>query len=196
METVDMETVVYPVRLLWSVFVEHPGQLDEANNASVDRRVFFFTCVGQISLALLIRRRKGPLTKKGSAGGKARKSKDYTQRVSVFLFQVFFVVRLHPTATIPTLPPTTDPDPLVTCDLMDGRDAFLTMARERHLEFSSLRRAKFSTMALLYELYNQGQERGFVYTCNNCRANVESRYHCNTCEVCCYFRMRRGQWRL
>lgn len=42
---------------------------------------------------------------------------------------------------------------------MDGRDAFLTMARERHYEFSSLRRAKYSSMAMLYELHNQGQDK-------------------------------------
>ena len=44
---------------------------------------------------------------------------------------------------------------LPQCDLMDGRDAFLTMARDRHYEFSSLRRCKYSTLALLYELHTQ-----------------------------------------
>lgn len=90
---------------------------------------------------------------------------------------------------------------------MDGRDAFLTMAREKHYEFSSLRRAKYSSMAMLYELHNQGQDKyvkvfdfiallcslfgwpitifvllRFVYTCNNCKSNVETRYHCTQCE--------------
>jgi len=65
---------------------------------------------------------------------------------------------------------------------MDGRDAFLTMARERHYEFSSLRRAKFSSMSMLYELHNQGQDK-FVYTCNNCKSHVETRYHCTVCDV-------------
>ena len=78
--------------------------------------------------------------------------------------------------------PIQDPDPFINCDLMDGRDAFLTMARERHYEFSSLRRAKYSSMAMLYELHNQGQDR-FVYTCNNCKTHVETRYHCTVCDV-------------
>ena len=65
---------------------------------------------------------------------------------------------------------------------MDGRDAFLTMAREKHYEFSSLRRAMFSSLALLYELHNQGKD-SFVYTCNNCKAQVETRYHCQECDV-------------
>lgn len=80
------------------------------------------------------------------------------------------------------LQPIQDPDPLLTCDLMDGRDAFLTLARDKHYEFSSLRRAQFSTLSMLYELHNQGQDK-FVYTCNNCKTAVETRYHCTVCDV-------------
>ena len=94
------------------------------------------------------------------------------------LTQVFFVIRLNGRKT----PETSDPDPLMNCDIMDGRDAFLTLAREKHYEFSSLRRAKFSTMAMLVELHNQGGDR-FVYSCNLCKRHVETRYHCNECEV-------------
>merc|ERR1719400_790493 len=66
---------------------------------------------------------------------------------------------------------------------MDGRDAFLTMARDRHFEFSSLRRCKYSSLALLYELHTQamGQDK-FVYNCNTCSKSVETRYHCTVCE--------------
>ena len=76
-----------------------------------------------------------------------------------------------------------DPDPVMVCDLMEGRDSFLTMARERRLEFSSLRRTKYSTMVMLYELHTQGST-GFVYKCNACRMHMETRYHCSECEVC------------
>eukprot|EP00731_Ephydatia_muelleri_P030521 Em0022g35a len=96
---------------------------------------------------------------------------------------VFFVVFFQPPQVLcaSPLPATTDPDQLINCDLMDGRDAFLTLARERHWEFSSLRRAKFSSMTMLCELHNQGSDR-FVYTCNNCRLHVETRYHCKECD--------------
>ena len=97
------------------------------------------------------------------------------------LFQVFFVIRLRPQANH-ELPPIVDPDPHISNELMDGRDSFLTMAREKHFEFSSLRRAKLSTMALLYELHNQGRD-SFVYTCNSCKTHVETRYHCQVCDV-------------
>lgn len=98
------------------------------------------------------------------------------------LFQVFFVIRLHSQQAAGNLAPISDPDPPMSCDLMDGRDAFLTIAREKHYEFSSLRRAKLSTMALLYELHNQGKDN-FVYTCNSCKSHVETRYHCSVCDV-------------
>ncbi|KAL4648694.1 CREB-binding protein-like isoform X3 [Arapaima gigas] len=95
--------------------------------------------------------------------------------------EVFFVIHLHAGPMVNTLPPIMDPDPLLTCDLMDGRDAFLTLARDKHWEFSSLRRCKWSTMCMLVELHCQGQDR-FVYTCNECKHHVETRWHCTVCE--------------
>lgn len=108
--------------------------------------------------------------------------------------QVFFVIRLQPLPTDPTtssptppppadLPEIRDPDPLMSNELMDGRDAFLTLAREKHYEFSSLRRAKYSTMGMLYELHAQAAKDSFVRQCSECRASVETRYHCATCDV-------------
>uniref|UniRef100_A0A3B4HD66 histone acetyltransferase n=1 Tax=Pundamilia nyererei TaxID=303518 RepID=A0A3B4HD66_9CICH len=104
--------------------------------------------------------------------------------------EVFFVIRLIAGPTANSLPPITDPDPLMACDLMDGRDAFLTLARDKHLEFSSLRRSKWSSMCMLVELHNQSQDR-FVYTCNECKHHVETRFHCTVCEdydlcITCY----------
>ncbi|XP_007974082.1 histone acetyltransferase p300 isoform X1 [Chlorocebus sabaeus] len=104
--------------------------------------------------------------------------------------EVFFVIRLIAGPTANSLPPIVDPDPLIPCDLMDGRDAFLTLARDKHLEFSSLRRAQWSTMCMLVELHTQSQDR-FVYTCNECKHHVETRWHCTVCEdydlcITCY----------
>lgn len=106
--------------------------------------------------------------------------------------EVFFVVRLHSSQSAASLPPVYDSDPLINCDLMDGRDAFLTLARDKHYEFSSLRRAKFSSLAMLYELHNCNNPERFMYNCNNCkRALVDRRYHCSECDdfdlcVTCY----------
>lgn len=95
---------------------------------------------------------------------------------------MFFVIRLIAAPMANALPPIVDPDPLMACDLMDGRDAFLTLARDKHLEFSSLRRSLWSSMCMLVELHNQSQDR-FVYTCNECKHHVETRFHCTVCEV-------------
>uniref|UniRef100_A0A667XMB9 histone acetyltransferase n=1 Tax=Myripristis murdjan TaxID=586833 RepID=A0A667XMB9_9TELE len=91
--------------------------------------------------------------------------------------EVFFVIRLIAGPMANALPPITDPDPLMACDLMDGRDAFLTLARDKHLEFSSLRRSKWSSTCMLVELHNQSQDR-FVYTCNECKHHVETLRQC------------------
>ncbi|KAF0032436.1 hypothetical protein F2P81_014726 [Scophthalmus maximus] len=104
--------------------------------------------------------------------------------------EVFFVIRLIACPTANSLPPIVDLDPMMACDLMDGRDAFLTLARDKHLEFSSLRRSKWSSMCMLVELHNQSQDR-FVYTCNECKHHVETRFHCTVCEdydlcITCY----------
>uniref|UniRef100_H3D9B6 histone acetyltransferase n=1 Tax=Tetraodon nigroviridis TaxID=99883 RepID=H3D9B6_TETNG len=104
--------------------------------------------------------------------------------------EVFFVIRLIAGPMANALPPIVDPDPLMACDLMDGRDAFLTLARDKHLEFSSLRRSMWSSMCMLVELHNQSQDR-FVYTCNECKHHVETRFHCTVCEdydlcITCY----------
>lgn len=74
-----------------------------------------------------------------------------------------------------------DPDPLIASDLMDGRDTFLTRARDEHWEFSSLRRAKYSTICFCHALHNQEKSEGLSYTCNSCQGTAI--WHCTTCEV-------------
>ena len=49
-----------------------------------------------------------------------------------------------------------DPDPDVHYEMMEGRDSFLHMSREKYWEFSSLRRARYSTMCMLHELHTAG----------------------------------------
>ncbi|UJR31544.1 hypothetical protein I4U23_019032 [Adineta vaga] len=91
----------------------------------------------------------------------------------------FFVVRLrNPMSTPATL---IDTDPLIQCDLMESRDAFLNFSREKHCEFSSLRRAKYSTMISLIDLHSSTADK-VSHTCNACRQQCDIRYHCTVCE--------------
>ncbi|XP_065216742.1 histone lysine acetyltransferase CREBBP-like [Planococcus citri] len=93
----------------------------------------------------------------------------------------FLVVRLHSAQSIANLPPIKDPDPLIACDLMDKSDAFLTMSRLRGYEFSTLRRAKFSSMAMLFEIHIRIQDN-FVYNCDSCEKTAKTRFHCTECD--------------
>ena len=96
---------------------------------------------------------------------------------------VFFVIRMIESERVSTLPPIEDPDKDMHCDLMDGRDPFLTKARDEHWEFSSLRRTKYSTMSLLYKLHNPDTKfTAEEYTCNECQTTCTTRYHCKECK--------------
>ena len=113
---------------------------------------------------------------------------------------VFFVIRMIEKEKVQSLPKITDPDVDMQCDLMDGRDPFLTKARDEHWEFSSLRRAKFSTMCLLHKLHNPekkmyGEEE---FQCNECQATITTRWKCTTCndyDLCvkCYEEQQSGR---
>ena len=97
------------------------------------------------------------------------------------LLQVFFTIRLISQQSAMSLGEIADPDPLMNLELMDGRDTFLTRARDEHWEFSSLRRAKFSTLALCYSLHETDASRG-DYPCKKCD-NFVTNWHCLSCEV-------------
>lgn len=102
--------------------------------------------------------------------------------------EVFFTIRLvSPNAeSAINSKSIVDPDPLMASELMDGRDTFLNRAREEHWEFSSLRRAKWSTMNFCYALHTQEQEnKEMTYTCNAC--NNTATWHCQTCDVSLIF---------
>lgn len=78
------------------------------------------------------------------------------------------------------LQPIQDPDPLSKCDFLDDRDTFASFLREHFYQFSSKRHAQYSTLCILYDLHNKDV---VVYTCDNCKKSIETRYHCTECDV-------------
>ena len=67
--------------------------------------------------------------------------------------------------------------------------------------FSSLRRAKFSTMCLLHKLHNPDKTGQFgaqeEYSCNECQTVMTTRYRCKECsdyDLCikCYEEQQKG----
>ncbi|CAM4825751.1 unnamed protein product [Rotaria magnacalcarata] len=92
--------------------------------------------------------------------------------------ETFFVIRLHDQT--PSHPAVNDNKDLIECDLMETRTIFLRFFCDKNYEFSSLRRAKFSTMALLYELHASKTEK-CIYSCNICRPQCEDFDLCEKC---------------
>jgi hypothetical protein len=76
---------------------------------------------------------------------------------------------------------TSDPDPVMHSPLMDSRHTFLEVCQFRHFQFDSLRRAKYSSLMLLYHLHNPG-EKSLRPTCSYCREQIcDLRWHCDQC---------------
>jgi len=96
---------------------------------------------------------------------------------------MFFVIQLQTDDDMRNPTPIKDPDEPKANELMDGRDPFLCMAREKHWEFSSLRRSKWSSIEFLFELHNTEKAGSDGYTCNICQTKIEGiRWNCKTCE--------------
>ena len=77
---------------------------------------------------------------------------------------------------------STDTDPLMPCEIFDTRESFLTYCQSNHCQFDQLRRAKHSSMMILYHLFNQGTT-GFSYSCSVCETKLErgNRWNCSLC---------------
>ena len=148
--------------------------------------------------------KKGNKKGKGKGGGKKGKNslvmhqEELADRLLTTLEKLkdtFFVVYLQPPPAPGAAPrKIKDKDGDMTCELMDGRDGFLNLCRDNNLEFSQLRRAKHSSMVMLYTLHVA--ESDFNYTCNGCDnqiAAMDYRWHCDhkdcggdydLCEAC------------
>lgn len=92
----------------------------------------------------------------------------------------------------PPLPQIKDPDQEMQCEIFDTRESFLSLCQGAHYQFDTLRRAKHSSMMVLYHLHNPTAP-SFVCTCNICNENIEQGrgFRCKTCtdfDVCdkCY----------
>ncbi|XP_042440464.1 probable histone acetyltransferase HAC-like 1 isoform X2 [Zingiber officinale] len=87
---------------------------------------------------------------------------------------------------------TKDEDEILESEFFDTRQAFLSLCQGNHYQYDTLRRAKHSSMMVLYHLHNPTAP-AFVMTCNVCQHDIETGqgWHCETCsdfDVCngCY----------
>ncbi|CAI9759917.1 unnamed protein product [Fraxinus pennsylvanica] len=87
---------------------------------------------------------------------------------------------------------TKDKDEILESEFFDTRQAFLSLCQGNHYQYDTLRRAKHSSMMVLYHLHNPTAP-AFVMTCNVCQHDIEAGqgWRCETCpdyDVCnaCY----------
>lgn len=82
---------------------------------------------------------------------------------------------------------TSDPDPVIRSPLVDSRYTFLETCQFRHYQFDSLRRAKYSSLMMLFHLHNP-YDRSCRPLCKYCGETICGiRWHCDQCanfDVC------------
>jgi E1A/CREB-binding protein len=68
------------------------------------------------------------------------------------------------------------------CEFLNNRQAFLNLCRGNHYQFDELRRAKHTSMMVLWHLHNRDAPK-FVQQCVACSREILSgkRYHCASC---------------
>ncbi|KAL5974249.1 hypothetical protein ACLOJK_030913 [Asimina triloba] len=80
---------------------------------------------------------------------------------------------------------TKDKDEILESEFFDTRQAFLSLCQGNHYQYDTLRRAKHSSMMVLYHLHNPTAP-AFVTTCNVCQMDIEAGQGWR-CEVCSDF---------
>ncbi|XP_010539592.1 PREDICTED: histone acetyltransferase HAC1-like [Tarenaya hassleriana] len=77
---------------------------------------------------------------------------------------------------------TKDKDEILESEFFDTRQAFLSLCQGNHYQYDTLRRAKHSSMMVLYHLHNPTAP-AFVMTCVVCHLDIEAGQGWR-CEVC------------
>jgi E1A/CREB-binding protein len=99
-----------------------------------------------------------------------------------------------------TVADTADDDDPFESDLFESRQMFLNYCQTTHCQFDELRRAKHSSMMVLFQLHNPTAPK-FLQQCGSCYLDITHgiRYHCNDCpdfDLCqdCYEPVTSGLW--
>jgi len=95
---------------------------------------------------------------------------------------------------------TTDEDEPFESEMFESRQLFLNYCQTAHCQFDELRRAKHSSMMVLFQLHNPSAPK-FLQQCGSCYVDITHgiRYHCNNCpdfDLCedCYEPVTTGLW--
>eukprot|EP00540_Astrosyne_radiata_P016821 CAMPEP_0116836754 /NCGR_PEP_ID=MMETSP0418-20121206/8276_1 /TAXON_ID=1158023 /ORGANISM="Astrosyne radiata, Strain 13vi08-1A" /LENGTH=645 /DNA_ID=CAMNT_0004466567 /DNA_START=160 /DNA_END=2097 /DNA_ORIENTATION=+ len=95
---------------------------------------------------------------------------------------------------------TEDEDEPQEVEMFESRQQFLNYCQTNHFQFDELRRAKHTTMMLLFQLHNPNAPK-FLQQCGACYREITHgfRYRCNMCsnfDLCeeCYEPVMTGKW--
>ncbi|KAL4513564.1 hypothetical protein Ndes2526B_g07614 [Nannochloris sp. 'desiccata'] len=82
----------------------------------------------------------------------------------------------------PKIPPTQETVPQIDNEFFGTRNQFLSLCQGNHYQFDTARRARHSSMMVLYHLHNPS-EPAFAATCSVCQAELKpgEGYRCLTC---------------
>jgi E1A/CREB-binding protein len=112
----------------------------------------------------------------------------------------------HPTGSLvvhkfkeiapPQIKDTSDPDPQMECEIFETRQTFLSLCQGNHYQFDTFRRAKHSSMMVLYHLHNPTAP-AFTSSCNLCNRELEpgQGFRCQVCtdyDVCAVCKNKPG----
>ena len=77
-----------------------------------------------------------------------------------------------------------DVDDVQDSEHFDVRESFLSLCQGNHYQFDQLRRAKRSSMMVLYHLHNPDVPK-FLHRCNHCHVDILGgfKYHCESCDM-------------
>jgi Histone acetylation protein/TAZ zinc finger len=95
---------------------------------------------------------------------------------------------------------TSDDDPPMESEMFESRQQFLNYCQTTHCQFDDLRRAKHSTVMVLFQLHNPMAPK-FLQQCGACYRDITHGiyYHCNDCssfDLCeeCHEPVTSGLW--
>jgi len=77
-----------------------------------------------------------------------------------------------------------DVDDVQDSEHFDVRESFLSLCQGNHYQFDQLRRAKHSSMMVLYHLHNPDVPK-FLHRCNHCHVDILGgfKYYCESCDM-------------
>ena len=118
----------------------------------------------------------------------------------IFEKNVSHLLQVNPFHDINIIGNTNDRNPTMESNFFHSRQEFLNFCQNNNFQFDQLRRAKHSTMMILFHLHNPTAPK-FLQNCGSCYREITHgiKYHCNECSnfvLChdCYEPVISGLW--